>query len=271
MPVAPEKTVGPAQIITFLGLSINMLNKTVGVPENKVKKALSLIANMKSSWTITVQKAQALTGHLNFICKALPGARCFNRRLYDLQVIKGNPKPPPYFHIKVTPEAKLDLQVWEDLLQNRNFTIALSFLNQSCTVDSEIYTDASEVGWGVSKRGEWAWGAWNLGALRTGEISLGEMFVVLVTLDLFVERYQWMHVIFHIDNLNVYSWVNNQTAKAVQAMPMIRKLVKILMENNIRVTAQYIRSEDNIFMLTVSLIYRSKNSETAIWRPRRQQ
>ena len=105
-PLSPEKTQGPFQIITFLGLTLNFLKQVVQIPLKKFNKAFDQINSILSSQQtknknmkgkIQVRQVQQLTGLLNFICKAYPVAalsftdfmtsrqRCFHHKQFTAQ------------------------------------------------------------------------------------------------------------------------------------------------------------------------------------------
>ena len=46
MPVAVEKTLGSTQILEYLGLLLDFINQTIGIPEKKRLKSLELIESL---------------------------------------------------------------------------------------------------------------------------------------------------------------------------------------------------------------------------------
>ena len=76
VPLADEKTVGPAQQLSLLGLEIDTLTQTVRVPADKVLATSALIRQALSKKKISLQNIQ-----FNFcMCKAIPPGRAFLRR-----------------------------------------------------------------------------------------------------------------------------------------------------------------------------------------------
>lgn len=68
LPLSPEKTEGPSTIIVFLGMLIDAIRRTVGIPQDKVNRALGELTHLLQAKKITVHYMQKLTGLLNFFC-----------------------------------------------------------------------------------------------------------------------------------------------------------------------------------------------------------
>ena len=68
-PVSLEKTFWGTQLLTFLGLLIDTVSRRIGIPFDKLEKAIELLDNVlnKRSKKITLNQLQKLTGFLNFL------------------------------------------------------------------------------------------------------------------------------------------------------------------------------------------------------------
>ena len=113
----------------------------VSVPIEKIHHALALIKKMKSKRKTTLYDMQALTGFLNFLCKAIVPGRTFMRRLYSYMagILK------PHHHISITREIKSDLTMWEIFLKTpkayaRPF---FRFQKELKASDIDLFTDAA--------------------------------------------------------------------------------------------------------------------------------
>ena len=115
VPSAPDKTVTPSRVITFLGITLDAERMEARLPNDKLEKAKTLLINFQRRYKVTLRELQSLAGVLNFACSVVP-ARAFLSRLFDLTagVLK------PHHHIRLTSQAKLDLQVWHDFLCQYN-------------------------------------------------------------------------------------------------------------------------------------------------------
>ena len=110
-PVSIEKTFWATQLLTFLGLLIDTINQSIGIPLDKLQKAMDLIQYVldKRNKKITLLQLQKLTGFLNFLCKCVVPGRTFLRRLYSLGA---NDKLLPHHHIRITAECRMDMEIW---------------------------------------------------------------------------------------------------------------------------------------------------------------
>ena len=108
LPLAKYKFVGPAQVLEFLGLTIDSIQMAIAVPA----KILQEIQEVISSKKCRVKTLQALAGCLNFITKAVPHGRPFSRRIYDMFAGKKQ-----HWHVSITTELRKDLQMWARFIQ----------------------------------------------------------------------------------------------------------------------------------------------------------
>ena len=126
VPLAPEKTIGPASKFTFLGLDIDTDNMSVSIPSDKLDKLISSLQKLMLKKKTTLKEMQSLSGLLNFCCKAIPAGRAFIRRFYD--AMTGLTKP--FHHVRITAELKEDIKVW--LLILHDFNGSLSYKKNFC-------------------------------------------------------------------------------------------------------------------------------------------
>ena len=68
VPMAPEKTVGPFEVLTFAGIELDCERFEARLPADKVVKARATIGNMKGRQKVTLRELQSLIGLLNFAC-----------------------------------------------------------------------------------------------------------------------------------------------------------------------------------------------------------
>ena len=91
MPVSPEKTVWAMTITTFLGFLIDSRNQVIGIPKEKITKAINMIESVlqmcvekpASKRKIMVIQLQHICGFLNFLSRAIIPGRAFTQRLYS--------------------------------------------------------------------------------------------------------------------------------------------------------------------------------------------
>ena len=82
---APEKTVGPQNILSFAGIELDTLSMEARFPADKSEKCKLLISSFLRRKKVTLREIQSLTGLLNFACSSVVvSGRAVLRRLIDL-------------------------------------------------------------------------------------------------------------------------------------------------------------------------------------------
>ena len=88
MPITHKKTLGPSEIIEFLGLILNFLQQLIQIPEKKRKACLAQLDQLLNLHfhrkKVTVRQIQKLARHLNFLCQVLPVGHPYLVSLYAL-------------------------------------------------------------------------------------------------------------------------------------------------------------------------------------------
>lgn len=240
VPLAPVKTVAPCRVITFLGITLDAERKEARLPEDKLIKGRALLGEFQRKQKVTLKELQSLLGVLNFFCTVVPG-RAFLRRLLDLSI--GARKP--HHHIRLTSQAKLDLQVWQDFLNQfngRSFFIDDDFLTGD---HLQLYTDASGgIGFGALYGTEWFYGQWPI-QWHSYNISVLELYPIMAAVEVWGNRWENRSVCFYTDNEALVSIINKQTSRAPTIMALLRPLVLACLRFNINFTARHIPGRFN--------------------------
>ena len=123
MPVAKEKTLGPTDMLEYLGLILNFITQRIEIPQKKRVKCIDLIAKLiqccRDRKKVTVKSIQQTAGALNFICQALPAGRPFLCSPYKLtRTIQGSRRAGGHHH-HISHEVCKDLEVLQSFLQEK--------------------------------------------------------------------------------------------------------------------------------------------------------
>lgn len=157
IPMAQEKTCGPANTMSFAGIELDSILLEARLPLEKVEKCKSLLSQFLTRKKVTLQEVQSLTGLLNFACSVIQPGQAFLRRHVDLTlgVKKANHK------IRLNREVKEDLKIWLSFLSNFN---GKSFFMEDRWLHSpklNLFTDASgAIGFGTIFGPHWCYGKW---------------------------------------------------------------------------------------------------------------
>ena len=80
--MSADKTEGPCQSLTFLGIQLDTANMRVSVPAT-LERIQQLLQTWAGKTTATLTELQSLTGVLNDVCQVVRPGRTFLRRLID--------------------------------------------------------------------------------------------------------------------------------------------------------------------------------------------
>ena len=116
VPMAPDKTEGPSQVLTFAGIELDCCKNEARLPMEKVEKCLSAIRNLLSRRKVTLKELQSLIGLLNFACSVIVPGRVFLRKLINLTMGVTH----SHHFLRLTNETKKDLRIWDTFLDSFN-------------------------------------------------------------------------------------------------------------------------------------------------------
>ena len=150
------------------------------LPQEKLDKCQALISAFLKRRKVSLQEIQSLTGFLNFAYSVVIPGRAFLRRLIDLTL--GVMRP--HFRIRLSPEVKADMLVWQTFLSGFN---GRSFFLSDDWYDSrqlQLYTDASgSLGFGAIFGRHWCYGEWP-DSWRHRNIAHLEFYPIVLSLHL---------------------------------------------------------------------------------------
>lgn len=250
IPIAENKTTGPTTVLSFLGFIIDTDLMMVRIPQDKLERLHVSLTSILSKKKITLKELESVTGLMAFCSRAIPSARAFLRRFYDL--IASVKSGKPYHFIRITGEVKQDILVWLQFLRHFNGECFIPedywFSNQTL----QLYTDSSgnpDLGCGAYFNGHWVQFHWpcswsNCSILKN--MSLLELIPIILSLFIWSDKLANKKVSFYIDNQALVSIINKRTSKDKQIMKLIRPLVFKTMLYNIQFKALHIEGSKNV-------------------------
>ena len=241
IPIAPDKTVQPTQVITFLCLELDSVAMEVSLPVDKLNECTALTETCLKKDKIQLKPLQSVTGTLNFACGAVVPGRPFLIRLINLTT--GLTRPCHY--IRMTHEVREDLKTCLIFLQafnGKSLTLPQHWL-QSPSID--LYTDASgTLGYGAVLGPQWLFGRWN-DEWRGQSITLLEFYPTVLPVSVWADGVSNKCISFHSDNRAVADIINSQTSKDTKVKHLMRKLVLSCLRHNILFRAVHIPDINN--------------------------
>lgn len=254
VPIAVEKTFPPSQQMSFVGIALDSVTSTASLPSDKVDKSIIAIQSLLNKSKCSLKDLQSLIGLLNFACSVVVPGRPFLRRLINLTIGVFE----PFHHIRITLEAKDDLRVWLQFLQEyngRTIFIEEKFLSNHTL---QLYTDASStIGYGAVFKNSWLYGVFPK-SFRKFNISVLEFYPILLAV------YTWGHlwanhsIIFFTDNEALVSVINKQTSKEETLLKMVRCLVLKCLQLNLNFRCRHVAGKRNILADSLSRLQIAK-------------
>lgn len=254
VPIASDKTEGPTTKLCFLGLELDTIEMTVRIPMPKVEEIRQKIKDMLARKKCTLQQMQSLIGSLNFACRAIVPGRPFCRRLINATC----GLTQPHHHLRITLDMKEDLKLWLQFFEEFN---GISVFHERFWVSNEdlqLFTDsagAANLGFGAYFAGKWAYASWPQAWVDQGitdDITVLEMFPLLVCLHIWGEDLRNKKIVFRCDNLASVHIVNSMTSKNERVMIILRALTLLCLKLNIAFKAQHVSGCVNLLADSLS-------------------
>ena len=209
IPIAPEKTCGPATTLSFAGIELDSVSFEARLPLDKIGKCLSLIASFLTRKKVTLKEIQSLMGMLNFACSVVVPGRASLQRLIDLTVGVHS----PYHYVRINREVKADLKLWQSFLTSFN---GRSFFLEDFWDSSdmlELFTNAAgSSGFGAIFGRKWCYGKWPGNWLHQN-IAILEFYPIVLSLYLWGHHMQNCCILFLTDNEALVYVINKQSCK----------------------------------------------------------
>lgn len=241
IPLSPEKTEGPSSTLTFLGIELDARAMEVRLPADKIRKSQEMIQEILQSRKVTLRHLQSLIGTLSFACRVVQPGRPFLRRLIDLTI----GAKAPHHLVKITRWAKLDLLAWQTFLSDFNGARMIQKSVWENQDDLHLHTDASgSLGFGAFFNYKWFSGEWPK-KWQSENITLLELFPIVLSVNIWGEDLANKFVIFHSDNMAVVAVINKLSSREPKVMSLVRSLVVMSMAKNISFKAEHVLGARN--------------------------
>lgn len=247
IPVAENKTLG-LTVLPFLGYVIDTKLMMILIPMEKIIKLKSKSEPLLLRRKVTLKDLESVTGLMSFCSRAIPSARAFLRRFYDLMLHVKR----PFHRIRRTLEIKADISMWLNFLDDFNGNCFFPEIMWTSNEALSLFTDSSgnpDLGCGVFFQGSWAqfkWPeSWKHAVHLLNNISFLELVPVVLAMFLWAAHFKNKKILFHIDNMALVSIVNKRSSKDKFIMTLIRPFVLPTMVNNIQFKAVHIEGARN--------------------------
>ncbi len=155
IPIAQEKTMGPATSIEFLGINLDSVKFQVSLPKEKIDRIILVSSSLIDSSRCSKRELLSLLGH--FAMRIIPQGRPFISHLLLLASSVHALEDP----ISLSQECRDELRLWIMFLKQWN---GLSLFHNnlvSSPIDINLFTDAAPSnGFGGFYQGHWFASPW---------------------------------------------------------------------------------------------------------------
>jgi hypothetical protein len=247
--IVENKTEGPITKLTFLDLEIDTVLMKVKIPEENLNKLRLGIRYIMDNKKIKLKELESIIGLMAFCARAIPSARAFLRRFYDLFLWVKVKKP--FYYVRINQESKADAKAWLDFLQNFNGECYLSDKYWLASETLKLYTDSAgnaSFGCGAYLDGNWAqmrWpGSWSNQEFMS-DLSFLELVPVVMALFIWVSEFKNKTLLMKIDNQALVTIINKRTCKSKYVMQLLKLLVLLTMCINVQFKAVHLFGVNN--------------------------
>ena len=241
VPVAKQKTEGPATTLTFLGIELDSEAMEVRLPREKLERLGREIGEWERKKYCTKRELLSLIGQLQHACCVVRAGRSFLRRMIELST-----KVEKLSHrITLNKGFQSDLQWWAAFLHSWNGTSMMHGVVQSTPMGT-ITSDASG-SWGCgafSSSGEWFQLQWPASWSRV-HITVKELLPVVVGIALWGQQWRGSTVQCLCDNAAVVAILRSGRSRDRRVMHLMRSLFFFTAHHNIVLASRHIPGQNN--------------------------
>ena len=283
--VNPDKTEGPAQSLSFLGVQLDSVSQTVSCTPARVEELTALLRSLLRQRVITRGHAASLIGKLSFAAQVLPGARPFMRRMLDaLHQCKSRRHSTP---IRVDPGFRDDLRFWAQQLHHWNgrqqwrssraapfvfasdaslsgfgFYLESTPTLSNSTVDSAAWPQHLRVG--ATFSGTYSPEHAHLHHSHT-QIAWCELLAVVACASTYGPLLTGQSLLFYVDNSTDVHIINRQATRSKALAGLLRQLYSLALRYNLSIRSQHRPGVDNVLADFLSRPELHHDNQVAHW------
>jgi hypothetical protein len=233
-----KSSLHPAQVIQHLGFTIDSKSLTLTVPRAKVRDLRREASRLLHRQSCTIRNLAAFIGKAQSMTMAVFPARLKTRHMLTTKIKALKQFKTWSSPIVIPTEAKEELFWWLDHLQSWN---GQSFLPSSPQV--EIFTDASNSGWGIVE-GHNSWsGQWTS---EEQSLHINQKELLVIWKALMLQQWTGKNIRVMCDNTTTIAYVNKFGGTRSQALlHLSRRIWNFCLQTDTRLHLQYVASAFN--------------------------
>lgn len=204
-----DKVVAPCQGLSFLGVFISSLDRTLSLPQDKLIKLKALLHDWQCKRKVTKRDLQRLIGKLNWAARVVRGGRTFLRRLIDLSCTLHC----AHHYVRLNSAARADIAWWSNYISIFNGTV--KFIDSIPVPSGQFSTDACTDGGGGYYCTDWFYVNWHANApnIAKAHINVKELYTVGLAAERWAPYWANSHIVVHTDNITTMAAINKGTTR----------------------------------------------------------
>ena len=192
----------PQQEITFLGLIFNSVSMTVTLTQEKKDKIFNLCIKAMNNTTITIRSLASLIGNFTAAFPAIPLGKFYYRNLERIKTrALINSKGDFDAKTEISKEGITELEWWTNNIHAATISVKIP------DIDMTIYTDASDLGWGITNTTSSSGGRWSTQEGET-HINVRELKAIEIGVFSYTKNAQPRHIRIMSDNTTAIAYIN---------------------------------------------------------------
>ena len=150
----PSRVTAPSPITCFLGIDIDSREGVASIDPEHLQVIIHELSGFCQAKLAMKCKILSLIGKLHFVCRVWPPSRAFLWQMIETS------KKAQYLHhcIKLNAEFQADIKWWLTYLPSWNGVSFLYDADWTSTLDMELFTDATDKGFGCYFQEQWCLG-----------------------------------------------------------------------------------------------------------------
>ena len=252
LPIAPDKTEGPAQCLTFLGVELDTREMTVLLPTEKLLELRELMVDWAGRTHGSIRQLQSVRGKLQFAAQVVQPGKFFLRRITDLEARLRHIASSEDSMCALPKRLLTDFAWWRDNMADWN-GVSIMYQREWEEADKiELFTDACNTGYGAVWEGRWFGGRWGPEALAAAQRRQRLSMPYLEALALVASALTWgphwatRKIVFRCDAKAVVDAIEKGSSRTPGVMHLMRQLASAAVRFGFAFRCVHIPGEQNV-------------------------
>ncbi len=237
-PIADNKVVEPCRDLTFLGIRINIVDRELSLPPEKLAKIVELLHQFAGLQQAVKRDVERLIGKLNFAAKVVKGGRTFMRRMIDLI----NEYESHDDVVTLTDDFRADVDWWLRFASQWNGKAIM--IDPTPIGEERFVTDASDFA-SCAVFDQQFIIRQQCQVTKAWHINEREFLAIYLAAKKWASQWRNKHLLVVSDNTATVAAVNKGSSPSKRIMAMLRDLFWLSATYNFHITAKWIAGVDN--------------------------